>query len=124
MIEMILHHLIDKARGLDSRELVLRLALKLRIADEEREQDDGIAKCFVAGDRRRAAVADHLAIGAQAAQQRRAHAAFMRAALRRRDRVAIGMAKRLRRLPATPRPIRPCLDYRADRPCRRKVALV
>jgi hypothetical protein len=93
---MILDGLIDEARRLVRHQFFLRLPLKMRVLDEERQQDRGVAESFVAGDRRRAAVADQFAIRAKPAQQRRAQAAFMRAALRRRHGVAVGIAETLR----------------------------
>ena len=75
-------------------EAVLGLALEFRLADEHREHGAGAGHHVVAGDRGGAlALVDALGVVLEAAQQRRAQAGFMRAAVRRRDGVAVGVEK-------------------------------
>ena len=82
-------------RGLDDAgrflggEAVLGLALELRLADEHRQHRRGRAHHIVGGDLRGLLVVDEFAVGAQPLRQRRAQAALVRAAIGRRNGVAV-----------------------------------
>ena len=81
---------LDDARRFLRGEAVLGLALEFRLADEHRQHGGGRAHHVVGGDLRRPAVVGQLAVGAQALRQRRAQAGLVRAAVGRRDGVAVG----------------------------------
>ena len=90
MVEGVLDRLLDDALRLGGGEAVLGLALEFRFADEDREHGRGANHHVLAGDRGRAlALADAFGVVLEATQQRRAHARFMRAAVRGRDGVAV-----------------------------------
>ena len=92
MIEGVAHDGFDDARRFRRHQPALVLALKLRFADEHRDDRGAGGHHVFAGDRRRAlGLADPLGVILEAAQQRRAQARLMRAAVRGRDGVAIGM---------------------------------
>ena len=94
MVERVADGVLDDARGFQRGELVLGLALEFRLADEDREHGRAGGHHVIGIDLRHApGLVDALGMVAQAPQQRHAHAALMRAALRRRDRVAIGGGK-------------------------------
>jgi hypothetical protein len=91
MVEGVADRVLDDAGGLQRRQLVLGLALELRLADEDRKHGRAGRHHVVGGHLRHAlGLADALGVVAQAAQQRDAQALLVRAALRGRDRVAIG----------------------------------
>ena len=91
VIEGILDRLFDDALGFGGGKAILGLALEFRLAHEHGKHDGGARHHVFRGDAGGAlALADALGVILQAAQQRAAHARFMRAAVRRRHRVAIG----------------------------------
>ncbi len=91
MVEGIAHRVLDDARGLERRELVLGLALEFGLADEDGEHRRAGRHHVVGGDLRHALrLADALGMVAQAAQQRDAQALLMGAALGRGNGVAVG----------------------------------
>ena len=87
---MVAHRGLDQARRLGGGEAVLGLALELGVADEDRDHRLGAVGHVLAGDLRRLAVADELAVGAQALEERRPKPGLVGAALGRRDGVAVG----------------------------------
>ena len=89
MVEMILERALDQPRRLGRGQTLLGLALELRLADEQREQQHGAGHDVLGGDLRRAAVVGELAIGLEAAGQPGAHPRLMRAAFRRGHGVAV-----------------------------------
>ena len=91
MVEMVLYGGIDQLGRLGRGELLLRLSLERRIADEHRQQDRGAAEHVVGRDLGRALVADKLAERLDAARQGRAQAHLMAAALRGGHGVAVGV---------------------------------
>ena len=92
MVERILHRLLDDALRLGGGEAVLGLALEFRLADEDRQHAAGADHDVVAGDGGGAfLLVDARGVVLQPAQQRRAQAGFMRAAVRRRNGVAVGV---------------------------------
>ena len=93
VVERVAHGALDDARGFLRGEAILGLALEFRLADEHRQHGGGRAHHVVGGDLSRAAVIGQLAIGAQALGQRRAQAVLVRAAVGRRDGVAVGARK-------------------------------
>ena len=94
MIERVLDRLLDDLLRSGGGEAVLGLALEFRLADEHREHRAGAHHHVVAGDACRAlALAVAFGVILEAAQQRRAQAGFMRAAVGRRNGVAIGVEK-------------------------------
>ena len=90
MVEMIPHRVLDDALGLHRGELVLGLALELRLADEDGEECAGRRHHVIRGDDGGALVLGHLGIVADRAGERGAEALLMRAALGRGDGVAVG----------------------------------
>ena len=71
VVEMIAHRVLDDAHGFDGGQLVLGLALELRLADEHRQHAAGADHDVVAGDGRGAlALADALGVVLEAAHQR------------------------------------------------------
>src|SRR5204863_8750264 len=78
---------------LGGSEALLGLLLELRVAQKQRHRHRRAERHVIARRRGDAAMPDQLAIGADAAGQRLAQPGLVRAALRRRDRVAIGMAE-------------------------------
>src|SRR3546814_21137629 len=89
-LEADLHRILDEAGGLGRTQLLLGLALELRVVNEDRQHDAGTADHVVGHDLRRALVAGQLAIGAKTAVKRGAQRRLMAAALRRWDGFAIG----------------------------------
>jgi hypothetical protein len=90
MVEMIPYRRLDDALGLHRGELVLGLTLELGLPDENREQCARRRHHVVRGYDRRALVLGHFRIVADGAGECRPEALLMRAALRRRDGVAVG----------------------------------
>src|SRR5690349_20801065 len=90
---MVLERAIDQAQRLGRREALLRLALELRLADEEREQHRRALHHVLGGNLSRAPIADELAVGLEAATEGAAQALLVGPALVGRDRIAIGMAE-------------------------------
>ncbi len=97
MIERVAHRRFDHADGLAGRQLLLGLALEFGLADEDGEQADAAGHHVVRGHVLELLVADEIGIGPQSAQQSRAEALFVRAALGRRDGVAVGAGDSCRR---------------------------
>ena len=92
VVERVLDRVLDDALRFGGGEAVLGLALEFRLADEHRQHAAGADHHVVAGDRRGAlALADALGVVLEAAQQRGAQAGLVRAAVRRRDGVAVGV---------------------------------
>ncbi len=92
MVERVLDRVLDDALRLGGGEAVLGLALEFRLADEHRQHAAGADHDVFAGDPRRAlALAGALGVVLQSAQQRRAHAGLVGAAVRRRNGVAVGV---------------------------------
>ena len=89
MVEMVAHGGLDEARRLEAGQAVLGLALEMRIADEDAEHQLDAVEDVVGGDVLGLLVADQLAEGADALGQRGAQARFVRAAVGRRDGVAV-----------------------------------
>ena len=90
MVERVADGVLDDALGLGRRQLVLRLADEFGLPDEDGQHAGGRDHHVFGGDLRRALVAGQFAIGLQAARQRDAQAGFVRAALGRRNGVAVG----------------------------------
>ncbi|MBA7621943.1 hypothetical protein ES703_29313 [subsurface metagenome] len=91
VIEGVLDGLLDDALGLGGGKAVLGLALEFRLAHEHAEHAGGAHHHVIRGDGGGAlALADALGVVLQAAQQRAAHAGFMRAAIGRRHGVGVG----------------------------------
>ena len=108
MVEGVADRAVDDPRGLGRLQPALVLALELRLADEHRDQGGAAGHDVVGGERGGALrLADALGVILQSAQQRGAQAGLVRAAVRGRDRVAIGMDEAVRRPRATRSPIRP-----------------
>src|SRR5215472_14933262 len=95
MIEMILDGALDEPRRLGRGEPLLGLALKLGVADEERQQQRGTRSDVLAGRLGNTAVTDQLAIAFDPTQQRAAQPGIVGPALGGWDGVAIGMAEPL-----------------------------
>ena len=94
MVEWVLDRLLDDALRLGGGEPILGLALEFRLAHEHRKHHGGAHHDVFGDDVGGAlALADALGVILQAAQQRAAHARFMRAAVLRRHGVAIGGQK-------------------------------
>ena len=94
VVERILDGLLDDALRFGGGEAILGLALEFRLAHEHREHHGGAHHDVFGGDGGGAlALADALGVILQAAQQRAAHARFMRAAVLRRHGVAVGGQK-------------------------------
>ncbi len=92
MIERVLDRLLDDPLRFGGGEPVLGLALEFRLADEHREHGAGAGHHVVRGDRGGAlALADALGVILEPAGERGAQARFMRAAVGRRDGVAVGV---------------------------------
>ena len=119
VIERILDRLLDDALRFGGGEAVLGLALEFRLADEHRQHAAGAGHHVVAGDGRGALfLPDARGMILQAAQQRRAQAGFVRAAIRRRDGVAVGIERSRRCRRSRRPPIRPRRGCRSCRACR------
>ena len=92
MVEGVAHDVLDDARGLDRHQAALVLALEFRLADEDRDHRGAAGHQVVGGDGGGAlALADALGMVFQRPQQGEPEAAFVRAAVGRRDGVAVGM---------------------------------
>ena len=90
MIERVLDRLFDDARGLGGGQAILGLALELGLADEHRQHAAGAGHHVVRRDRGRALALSHaLGVVLQAAGQGAAQARLVRAAVRRRNGIAI-----------------------------------
>src|SRR3546814_2736796 len=61
MVEMIAHRIFGQPRRLRARQAVLGLALKLRVADKDRQHHLAAAQQVVGGDLRRLLLSDQLA---------------------------------------------------------------
>ena len=119
MVERVLDRLLDDALRFRGGEPVLGLALEFRLADEHRQHAAGAGHHVVAGDGRRALVlADALGVILEAAQQRRAQAGFVRAAVRRRDGVAVGVEEAVGVGGPGDRPFDRAVARRSCRTCR------
>ena len=94
MVEMVFQRRFDQPCRFGVGQLLLGLSLEFRIRDEDREQRAGPAHHVVRRDRAGAAIVGHLAVGLQALGHRRAKAGLVRAALRRRHCVAVGVQER------------------------------
>src|SRR5262249_43253398 len=91
VVEWIAHRVLDDARGLRRRQPILGLALEFGLTDEYRDHASRAIHGVIARDRRRAlALAHPLGVVLDALQQRAAQAGLVRAAVRRRNRVAVG----------------------------------
>ena len=88
-LEPIAHRILDQPGRLRRGQPLLGLALELRLAQEEREQDAGTAQEVVGGHGGGALVADALGVRLEALQEGRAQAGLMGPALRRRHGVAV-----------------------------------
>src|SRR6516164_4354163 len=95
MIEMVLDRVLDEPRRFCGGQPFFGLALKLRIADEQRQQHRGAGCDVLARCLRNAPIADELAISSDPAQESAAQPHLMGAAFGSRNRVAIGMAEPL-----------------------------
>jgi len=91
VIEVVLDRGLDQLGGGDGDQLLLGLALELRIADEDRQHGAGAAAEVVRVHRAGLLVAGHLGIGLQAAQQAGAQAGLVAAALGCRHGIAVGV---------------------------------
>ena len=89
VVEGVLDGVFDDAAGFDGGELVFRLALEFRFANEDGEHGGGRAHHVVGGDLLGLLVADALAEFAQGLGQRRAEAVLVRAAFAGGDGVAV-----------------------------------
>ena len=90
VIESIAHRRFDDLRRFDSRELVFRLPLELRFADENGQRRCRRAHHVFRRDLLRLLVSRQLAIGAKPFVESLPQPVFVRAAFGRRNRVAIG----------------------------------
>jgi hypothetical protein len=101
---------MTKSSRFRGREPVLGLALEFRLADEYRYHAGGAGHHVVGGYRGRAlALARALGVVLDALDQRTAQAGFVRAAVRRRDRVAIGRQETVGIARPRHRPLRPAV---------------
>ena len=116
MVEPVAQRGLDQPRRIRAGQLFLGLALELRIADEDRQLGGHRRQQVLGRHLRRLAVAPVLAPCPQPLQQRGAEPRFMRAALRRRHRVAVGVQEPLPVLQPRNRPFR--LAGRLARQCR------
>ena len=92
MVEGIAQRALDDARRLSRHEPALVLPLELGLADEDRDEAGARDHHVVGRQHRRAfALADAVGVILQPAQEGAAKPRLVRAAVRRRDRVAIGM---------------------------------
>ena len=66
MVEMVAHCRLDEARGLETGQAILGLALEVRVADEHAEHQLDAVKHIVGGDVLRLLLPDQLAEGADA----------------------------------------------------------
>ena len=95
VVEVVLDHRLDQARGLRRGQALLGLALELRVLDEDRQQGRGAAEDVLGGDLAGLAVAGQLAVGLEAAQHAAAQAGLVGAALGGRHGVAVGVDEAL-----------------------------
>ena len=89
MVKMVAHRVLDQPRCLGRSQPVLGLALKLRLADKDRQHQFGFVENILGGNLRRLLIANDFAKCAQALGQRGAYARFVRAAIGGWDGVAI-----------------------------------
>src|SRR5689334_5829449 len=89
MVEMVADGGLDEARGLETGQAVLGLALEMRVADEDAQHQLDAVEDVVGGDVLRLLVADKLSERADALGEGGAEAGFVGAAVRRRDGVAV-----------------------------------
>ena len=90
VLEIVADDGLDQLGRLDADQLLLGLALELRLLDEHRDQAGRALDHVVGGDDRALAVAGELGVALQAAHQGAAEARFVRAAFGRRHGVAVG----------------------------------
>ena len=90
VLEIVADDGLDQLGRLDADQLLLGLALELRLLDEHRDQAGRAVDHVVGRDDRALAVAGQLGIALEPAHQRAAEARFVRAALGRRHGVAVG----------------------------------
>ena len=88
-LEPVLDRILDQPRGLGRDQPLLGLALELRLAEEQGQEEAGAAGGVLGGDGGRPLEADPLGMGAQALEQRGAQARLVGAAQRRRHGVAV-----------------------------------
>ena len=93
MVEGVAHGVLDDADRLDARQAVLGLPDEFRLAQEDREHGAAGGHDVVGGDDGGALVAGQVGVGLEAAEQHVAEPRLVRAALGRRDRVAVGADK-------------------------------
>ncbi len=104
MVEAVAQRGLDQARGFRAGQFFLRLALELRVAQEQGEFGGERPKHVIRRHLGGATVATVLAPGAHAFQQRAAEAAFVRAAERCRHGVAVEVQEPFAVLQAGQRP--------------------
>ena len=107
VVEAVAQRGLHQPCGLGAGELLLGLALELRVAQEHRQLRRDRAQQVLGHDLRCAPVAALLAPGAQALQQRGAEPRLVRAALRGGDGVAVGVDEALALLQPGRPPIPP-----------------
>ena len=110
VVEPVAQRELDQAGGFRAGQLLLGLALELRVADEGRQLRGHLAEQVLGGDLRGALVAALLAPGAQAFEQRGTKAGLVRAALRGGDGVAVGMQQAVGGFEPGDRPFDPAAD--------------
>src|SRR5262249_34576737 len=111
VVEWIPDRVLDDARRFPGCEPVLGLALEFGLADEHRDHASGAVHHVVAGHHSCAlALAHALGMVLDAFQERGAQTRFVRAAVRRRDRVAIGGEKSVAIGSPRDRPLRGAVD--------------
>ena len=92
MVKGVAHRALDQPRGFDRLQAALVLTLEFRLAYEDGDQRGATGHDVVGRQRGRALrLANAVRVIFEAAEQRRAEAQLMRAAVGRRDRVAIRM---------------------------------
>jgi hypothetical protein len=95
VVEVVAQHRFDQALRLERGQLLLGLALEMRLADEDREHAGHLAEHVLGGDVRGAPVLLELAIGAQGLDEGVAQPGLVRAALGRGDGVGVGVEEAL-----------------------------
>src|SRR5262249_60581665 len=110
-VERVPDRVLDDARGLAGWEPIFGLALEFWLTDEHRDHAGGAVHHVIAGHHGRAlALAHALGMVLDALQKRGAQARFVRAAVRRRDGVAIGGEKSVAIGGPRDRPLRRAVD--------------